>query len=161
MTQRKIERQTRRKESSTCKDCTALLTDSSSVSSETDDEADSTFQSSSRLKHQVAKTPKVQCLPSLAVASDRTGTSDRSAALTATSVLQDVEVINEDDTALVVDRNKVRCARKRAISDALEEEKVFAPLKSIFFDGRKDKTMLHQTVKLKMFKKIVTEEHVS
>ena len=55
------------------------------------------------MRHQ----PKKRGL-SLALACDRTGVSDRAAAIIASSVLKDVGIISSNDTSGVIDRSKLR-----------------------------------------------------
>ena len=47
-------------------------------------------------------------LPSLAKACDRTGVSDRAAAIIASSVLQDMGIVSPNDTSKVIDRSRIR-----------------------------------------------------
>lgn len=54
-------------------------------------------------------------LPALAMACDRTGISDRSAATIASAILQDVGIISIDTKNNVVDRMKVRRAGKENV----------------------------------------------
>ena len=56
-------------------------------------------------------------LPSLTLACDRTGVSDRSAAIIASAVLQDFGVVTSDDKSFVVDRSKVRRERTKMRSE--------------------------------------------
>lgn len=52
-------------------------------------------------------------LPSLALACDRTGVSDRAAAIIASSVLKDVGIISPNDPSRVIDRSKLRRERTK------------------------------------------------
>ena len=53
-------------------------------------------------------------IDNLEIMSDKTGVSDRSVATIAPVVLEGAGIINESDTSQVINRNKVRCAQKRA-----------------------------------------------
>ena len=78
-------------------------------------------------------------LPSLALACDRHGVSDRAAAGIASAVLQDVGIIHQDDATKVIDRNKVRRERsKKRVALRMEASNTITGL---YFDGRKDKTL--------------------
>lgn len=96
-------------------------------------------------------------LPNLAQICDRFGVSDRAGAAVATSVLQDVGLITEEDSSSIVDRNKLRRERKRK---RIEVIKTKDNLQGLFFDGRKDKTLVIEQVESKTYRKTVTEEHV-
>lgn len=52
-------------------------------------------------------------LPSLALACNRTGVSNRSAAIIASAVLQDVGIISPDDNSFVVDCSKFGARESR------------------------------------------------
>ncbi|XP_050527619.1 uncharacterized protein LOC126897791 [Daktulosphaira vitifoliae] len=98
-------------------------------------------------------------LPALALACDRTGISDGSAAKIASAVLQDIGIISVDNKNSVVDRMKVRRARekKRLDLQKLENELILG----LYFDGRKDKTIINHQEGTKYYRKIITEEHIS
>ncbi|GBN86475.1 hypothetical protein AVEN_229860-1 [Araneus ventricosus] len=53
--------------------------------------------------------------PTLARECDRYGISDRAAASFASSVLQDIGIVHEGKTSHVVDRDKIRRQRKKAL----------------------------------------------
>ena len=93
--------------------------------------------------------------------SDKTVTSDRSVATIASTVLEAAGIINKDDKTQVIDRNKVRRARKRARSSLREESNSDDRIESIYFHGRKDVTKVTETVHSKRYEKCVTKEHVS
>ena len=75
-------------------------------------------------------------LSCLALAWDRHMVSDRSAAAIASAVLQDVGLISGEDRTQVIDRHKIRRERGKMRKNAKEVE-----ITSLYFDGRKDKTM--------------------
>lgn len=99
-------------------------------------------------------------LPSLAKACDRTGVSDRSAAIIATSVLQDLGVVSPKDTSKIIDRSKIRRERSK-VREELQRSSCNV-IEGLYFDGRKDKTMtvIHD-VDDKYHRKSIMEEHIS
>lgn len=56
----------------------------------------------------------VRDLPSLGAVCDRTGVSNRSAALIATSVLQDHGIITDENKESIIDRHKVTRQRSKS-----------------------------------------------
>jgi hypothetical protein len=100
----------------------------------------------------------------IAVMSDKAGVSDRATATIATAVLEEAGLVNELDTSKVIDKNKIRRAKKRMRSklsrvaaDADRDESI----KGIYFDGRKDTTKIKETVGYRTYVKCIKEEHVS
>ena len=113
----------------------------------------STNQTPTRLKRD---------LPALARACDRHGISDRTGAAIASAVLQDFGLISPEDQGNVVDRNKVRRARHRKRSNLQQMNKESQDvLHSLFFDGRKDHTIMNVQKGSKWYRKNVVEEHIS
>jgi hypothetical protein len=99
-------------------------------------------------------------LPSLAIVSDRYGVSDRAAAALASSVLEDVGLIQSQDTSLVVDRSKLRRERNR-IRDQIVKQSHVTSLRGLYFDGRKDQTLVIKKEGHKFHRHKVTEEHIA
>lgn len=97
-------------------------------------------------------------LPSLALACDRTGVSDRAAAIIASSVLKDVGIISSNDTSGVIDRSKLRRERTK-VRSALQNADRDKIIYGIYFDGRKDKTLVSIQKEGKFYRKRVTEDH--
>ncbi|KAL4084226.1 hypothetical protein QTP88_028052 [Uroleucon formosanum] len=79
-------------------------------------------------------------LPALAMAYDRTGISDRSAATIASAILKDVEK-----------------GKKRIDLQKVKNKKLL----ELYFDGRKDKTMVNHKEGTKYYRQIITEERIS
>ena len=77
-------------------------------------------------------------LSCLASACDRHMVSGRSAAAIASAVLEDAGLISSEDQTQVIDRHKIRRERSKTRKDAKSEE---VKITSLYFDGRKDKTM--------------------
>lgn len=71
---------------------------------------------------------------------DRAKVSDRFAALLATCLFKDVNI------SCIIDRNKIRGARKLARIDAKRAFKCHDLLKGIFFDGKKNQTLVRTVV---------------
>lgn len=105
-------------------------------------------------------------LSSLAKICDRTGTSDRAAAAIASSTLQDFGIVTEDDSTKVIDRSKVRRARSRVRKETsckvrYNKASSETGVTSIFFDGRRDKTLTVVRKGVKRHISIATEEHIT
>lgn len=136
-----------------------------------EDKDDSEYISSDtkRLKANVGEIPSTSrtcqmriSLPSLAIACDRTGVSDRAAAIIASSALQDLGIITKDNPAEVIDRSKLRRERRKVRSQ-LESTAAHAQIQSldgIYFDGRKDKTIVYQKKGNYSYRTTVMEEHI-
>lgn len=105
-------------------------------------------------------------LPSLAKACDRTGISDRAAAIIASSVLQDMRIVSPNDTSKVIDRSKIRRERSRTRQELTKQDtdsdSSMTYLPGLYFDGRKDKTMRSvRDIAGHGHRDTVTEEHIS
>ncbi len=101
-------------------------------------------------------------LPSLARISDRYGVSDRAAAALASSVLEDVGLIQSKDKSMVVDRSKLRRERNRTRDQMVKQSQSHVTsLRGLYFDGRKDQTLVITKDGHKFHRKIITEEHIS
>lgn len=95
-------------------------------------------------------------MSSLSGTLDRYNISDRAGAAIATAVLVDLSVVTTSNTQNVIDRSKVRRDRvvnRQQTKDMLQSNK---SLFSLYFDGRKDKTM---TV-IENRRKLISEEHI-
>lgn len=97
----------------------------------------------------------------VAMACDRIGISDRAAAIIVSSTLQDLGIVSSTDSSMVVDRNKIRRARKVTRSKIqnieLSENR---ELLGLYFDGRKDKTISQIKIGEKFARKTVMEDHI-
>lgn len=101
-------------------------------------------------------------LPSLAQACDRTGVSDRSAAIIANAVLKDVGLISKEEKSKIIDRSKIRRERKRARKATKEQHNIDNnPFYAIYFDGRKDKTLVQTKEGDTFHRKTIVEEHIA
>ncbi|GBN37398.1 hypothetical protein AVEN_62098-1 [Araneus ventricosus] len=112
----------------------------------------------------VAKSSQMRLgLPSTAVVGDRFGVSDRAVAAIASSVLHDVGLITSNNSYLVVDENKLRKEKAKVRNDlkfqALSEAQTL-PLKGLYFDGRKDSTLIEERVDTKRYTRKAKEERL-
>ncbi|GBN55989.1 hypothetical protein AVEN_245435-1, partial [Araneus ventricosus] len=93
-------------------------------------------------------------LPSTAVVGDRFRVSDRPVASIASSVLHDVGLLTSNNSDLLVDKNKLRRekpkVRKHLKFQAFGEAHAL-PLKGLYFDGRKDSTLIKERVDTKRY----------
>src|SRR6218665_635212 len=113
----------------------------------------------------IAKLKKMtKYLPSLAKACNRTGVSDRSAAVLATSVQRDLGLMLPIDRSKVIDRSKIRRERMENRKEFQQNGGQFdhSGIEGIFFDVRKDHTLTQVLgVDNKYHRKTLTEEHIS
>ena len=93
------------------------------------------------IQKSLVRAPK-RDMPALARACDRHMVSDRSAAAIASAVLQDFGLITADNSLNVIDPRKVRRERikKRKQLQGIDNN---LDLCGIYFDGRKDKTIVN------------------
>lgn len=121
----------------------------STTSSEHNDNFDSPTK---KVKTEPLKKKKVN-YDLLAKTCDRFGVSDRVAAAIVSAVLQPT-------TAEVVDKNKIRRQRELSRKCAIQRAKV-SSVPALYFDGRKDKTLVLSKKNGKIYKSTVLEEHIS
>ena len=96
-------------------------------------------------------------LPNQAMQADRFGASERAAAALATATLIDVGTIKKDDNGLVIDRSKVRRERQK-VRQSMKGGKC-GVVTSIYFDGRKDQTLIKVKVIDRWYSDKKSEEH--
>jgi len=106
----------------------------------------------------VASTKMRLPLPTVARECDRHGVSDRCAASIISAVLQDVGIINEHDSSMVVDKNKVR--RERAKARRQLSSKFDGTLHGLYFDDRNDRTLTQVKTGRKYYRQAISEEHI-
>ena len=87
--------------------------------------------------------------------------SDRAGAAIATSTLQDMEIVTNEDKSLVIDPSKLRRERERCRKEICQEEiSNFKYVSGLYFDGRKDATkVMLQGPNGKMYRSTKLEEH--
>ncbi|CAH0562903.1 unnamed protein product [Brassicogethes aeneus] len=93
----------------------------------------------------------VKC-QSVASSSQSTKACDR------TAVLEDLNIVTSVDPSKIIDRSKIRRARKRQRSKYESKSKEFVTC--LFFDGRKDKTIAQNMRGNKLHRNTVIEEHI-
>ena len=72
--------------------------------------------------------------------SDKTGVSDRAATTIATAALSALTSVQDSIQNVIVDRHKIRRAKKRVREELQGDDFVEDPFESFYFDGRKDLT---------------------
>lgn len=116
------------------------------------------------VRHQVIKNKKPWQmrinLKTTSLASDRFGVSDRATAAIASSVLQDFGIINDTDTSQVIDKNKIRRGKTQN-RNFLQCQSIEEALHGLYFDGRKDETIVIKEINSKRFRKTEKEDHYS
>lgn len=101
-----------------------------------------------------------QSLKNLARACDRFQLSDRSGAAIATSVLKDHGIVTDDNTALVIDRSKLRRERATHRDQIRKEEEILSDsLDGVYVDGHKDATNVILQANGKYYRRVELEEH--
>ena len=103
-------------------------------------------------------------IKNLAVACERTGVSDRSAAMLASAILEDVQIIKPSSSDAIIDRRKISRQRKNARAEHLKvAAEVIESNSSIglYFDGKKDETLTAVTKGPIASSKLSSEEHVT
>lgn len=92
---------------------------------------------------------------------DRYGVSERAAAAIASSVLEDIGLITDTEASNVIDRYKIRRERYRSRKSLQANQLNTDQLHGIYFDGRKDDTMVIERIESKQFRRTIKEEHYS
>ncbi|GBM18692.1 hypothetical protein AVEN_8992-2-1, partial [Araneus ventricosus] len=96
-----------------------------------------------------------------ASAAFRTGVSEKDVASIASAVLQDARLFTEDKN-LVVAKSKIRREKKKLGKKIQEKENLDGlKIKSIFFDGRRDKTLFIGETKDKQHRRQKDEDHIT
>lgn len=76
------------------------------------------------------------------MARDRTGVSNRAAAMTSSTVLEDFGIFFKTNPTMTINKMKIRRSENRV--KYYYKIKKISPLLVIFLDGRKDKTLLYK-----------------
>ena len=124
--------------------------DSSSASSSNED---SDYEVPWRLKYSSAETNPLQ---NVAVACDRTGVSNRAAAMIVTAALHDIN----SGSPNIIDRNKVSRERKKSRVQSIGSTD-YGNVTSLYYDGRKDRTLVMERSAEKLARKEIIEEHIT
>ncbi|GBM25725.1 hypothetical protein AVEN_241996-1 [Araneus ventricosus] len=100
-------------------------------------------------------------MPHTALAADLTGASSRAMAKITTAVLADFNLVSPEQQTYIVDKNKVRreVEKKKRKEPRENDLRVVeaAPIKSLYFDGRKDETVQQ----ISGHRKLTSEAHVA
>ena len=131
----------------------------SSSTLESSKESDSDFENSIPLQFkQPALISKLlpKFLPNFAAACDRTGVSCRAAAMIVTAALDDIE----GENANVIDKNKITREKQKSRKQYMDLNKNTNVI-SLYFNGRKDRTVLMEESGTKGIRRDVIEEHVT
>ncbi|GBM23506.1 hypothetical protein AVEN_153083-1 [Araneus ventricosus] len=112
----------------------------------------------------VAKSSQMRLgLPSTPVVREKCGVSDRAVAAIASIVLHDVGLITSNISDLVVDENKLRREKVRVRKDLKSQALIEAQeltLKGLYFDGRKDSTLIEERVDTKRYTRKAKKERL-
>ena len=127
-----------------------------------DNEDNDNFDQSSDLYESESESCRNRMkFPTVARECDRYGVSDAAGAATATAALTDYGIIKEHDRTTIIGRAKLRRQRQQLRVTLSQEAKSCLSSvgpKSMFFDGRKDKTICASSGSRKGF---ITEEHIT
>ena len=93
-----------------------------------------------------------------AEACDRAGISDRAAAILCSSLLCDTD--DAPSSSLVVDCSEIRRERQRTRTKN-QENVDYKNIQGLYFDGRKDATLITKTIEGRNYRNKVAEEHIS
>lgn len=136
----------------------------SDTSAETSDE-DHEFRTAELVSNPSVKItqPMRNKLENLAKTCDRPGVSDRSAALIVNAALLDLNVISAKNSSKVVDGSKIRRERQKIAKElqSIAKHKPLTAISAIYFEGRKDKTLIMNRVDNISQRKIIVEDHIS
>ena len=164
---RRKQRSQARNEAGRSESPTMAVLSSSETSSTEAESSDSDYEEQLPMCKKMKEVSQMTLnLSSLAKICDRTGTSDRAAAAIASSTLQDFGIVTEDDSTKVIDRSKVRRARSRVRKETsckvgYNKASSETGVTSIFFDGRRDKTLTVVRKGVKRHISTATEEHIT
>ena len=133
-----------------------ISTSESSTDHESDTAEDPDYleTQSSQMKRKLNfKTPpaKRMNLANFASVCDRTGVSDRAAAVIVSSLLHDNTGCSKTNSSLVLDRSKVRRSRqkhRRFLQERSKEADDNKNIIALYFDGRKNQTMTKKFLKI-------------
>ena len=115
----------------------------------------------SNKKPKGASQNQMRSLEQTSVTCDRFQVSDIVDAAIATSVLSDLGFVSSEDRSRIIDKGKLRRERQKRRT-ALQHKGDIQGIKGLYFDGRKDKTLVQEKDE-KGFtqQKIILEEHIT
>lgn len=114
---------------------------------------------SSSLSRHFAYTPRYNT-PNFAMECDRYGISDEAAASLASALLKDMDIKDENDKLIIMDRNKVRRERFKCRENILRKRLDRTCLEAFSFDGRKDDTFTLEKIDEKLHPRMVKQPHL-
>lgn len=130
-------------------DTSSITSSVSNTSSDNDD-----FQPAKLRKLKAKPTPPAEMnYSTLSQTCDRYGVSDRAAAAIASVVLH-------ENNMPIIDKNKLRRERSKSRTHIIEKQNI-RQIPALYFDGRKDKTLIINKKAGKSYKAIIVEEHIS
>jgi hypothetical protein len=88
---------------------------------------------------------------------DRMNVSDRAAAAIATATLADVGLVDKQHSTLVLDRSHLRRNRTKVRTNLQSQQEEL--LEALYFDGRKDQTLVQQYKNNKYYNSVISEDH--
>lgn len=100
-------------------------------------------------------------LLNFALAIDRTGVSLRNAGIIANALMQDLGLITTKDTSMVIDLSKIVRELKKLHKLLENNADSTNNYSALYFDGRKDLTVVQEKHGAKYFRKEIKEEHVT
>lgn len=114
--QRKEVHKLRSEKEKICLPSTSMLDEILSFSSSSVEDSENTEKACELITSKsIPSTSQMRIkLPNLAKACDRTGTSDRSAAILINAALTDMGLLTKEDSSKIIDRSKIRRERTRA-----------------------------------------------
>ena len=98
-------------------------------------------------------------IPTVAIEADRYGVSNRAAAAICTATLIDYGIITSHGRTNIVDHHKVWRARQTPRKSLKQEQIADDDIQAIFFDGRKDSTLVKQKTGDKRYGTKQVEDH--
>ena len=99
-------------------------------------------------------------IPTIALEAERYGVSNRAAAAIGTAALVDYGVVSADDKTNVIDPKKIWRAReklRKSLKETTQEEEL--GIVAVFFDGRKDTTLMKEKKGSKWYSSRKVEDH--
>jgi hypothetical protein len=101
-------------------------------------------------------------LPNLVKEADRFGISDRATAALATAVLVDFGIVTNENRSNVIDKNKIRRERNKMrekLKNKSKKSDTMNEITSVYFDGRKDGTLIRKKDNGKWYTHMSKEDH--
>ena len=98
--------------------------------------------------------------PNLSRMRERYQLSDRAGTAIASSVLQDLRLVNEENRSMITDYHKLRRERQKYREEIRKQEENFSLVDGLYLDGRKDATqVLLQGRNGKLYQSVQLEKH--